>query len=296
VDASPSRLTIGATFALLILIWGTTWSVIRVSLEGIPPFTGVSIRFTIAALILWGLARAKGVRLAGGPLWLWVVQALFAFSASYGPIYWAEQWLPSGLTAVFYSTLPLFVAIFAYGALPGERKGWLGFAGVLLGFAGIAVIFSDDFGVLADPQVRLAALVSLIGPFGNAAAQVTVKRWGQGVHALSLTAPPMAMTAALFAVLALVVERDREIVLDTGPVLATLYLAVAGTALTFSLFFWLLKHVTATRMSYVAYFVPMVAVVVGTVFLDEPLTARMVAGSALVIVGVVVASRSRSRQ
>ncbi len=78
--SSPSRLTVGATFALLILIWGTTWSVIRISLDGIPPFTGVSIRFAIAALILWAVARGRGVRLGGHlqPLLLpaWILQFL----------------------------------------------------------------------------------------------------------------------------------------------------------------------------------------------------------------------------
>lgn len=290
---SPSRLTVGAVFVLLILIWGTTWSVIAVSLRGIPPFAGVSIRFGIAALILWGVARGQGLRLdRRRDFWLWLMQALLAFSISYGVVYWAEQWVPSGLTSVLYSTLPLFVTLFAYIVLPEERLAGWGLAGILMGFAGVAVIFSDDLGALAGPQVRRAALVMLLAPLGNAVAQVIVKRWGQGVHALSLTAPPMAMTSALFAVLAWVFERDRPIVLDTSTVLATLYLAVAGSAVTFSLFFWLLKHVTATRMSLIAYAVPVVAVTIGTVLLDEPLTARMVAGTALVIGGVAFAARS----
>ncbi len=291
--ASPSRLKIGATFALLILIWGTTWSVIRISLEGIPPFAGVSIRFAIAALILWGVARGRGVRLGGWrELWLWVVQALLAFSVSYGFIYWAQQWVPSGLTSVLYSTLPLFVVLFAYVLLPAERlRGW-GLLGILMGFAGVAVIFSDDLGALAGAQVRRAALVVLLAPLGNAMGQVIVKRWGQGFHSLSLTAPPMAMTSALFAVLALLFERDRAFVLAPAPVLATLYLAVAGSALTFSLFFWLLQHVTATRLSLIAYAVPVLAVTIGTLLLDEPLTPRMVAGSALVIGGVAFVARS----
>ncbi len=230
--SSPSRLTVGATFALLIMIWGTTWSVIRISLDGIPPFTGVSIRFAIAALILWAVARGRGVRLGGGrERWLWVMQALLAFSVSYGVVYWAEQWVPSGLTSVLYSTLPLFVALFAYAFLPEERLRGFGLLGVLVGFVGVALIFSDDLGALAGAQVRRAALVVLLAPLGNALAQVIVKRWGQGVHSLSLTAPPMALTAALFAVLAFLFERDREFVFGTGPVLATLYLAVAGSAL-----------------------------------------------------------------
>lgn len=292
MTSAPSRLVVGATLALLITIWGTTWSVIRVSLDGIPPFTGVSIRFGIAALILWGVARGRGLRLGGRrTLWLWVLQALLAFSVSYGVVYWAEQWVPSGLVSVLYSSLPLFVVLFAYLVLPEERLGARGMLGILLGFAGIAVVFSDDLGALSEAHVRRAAVVVLLAPLGNAIAQVCVKRWGQGVHSLSLTAPPMAMTSVLFAALAGVFERDRAIVLDTAPVLATLYLAVAGSAVTFSLFFWLLKHVNATQLSLIAYAVPVVAVTIGTLFLDEPLTPRMVLGSVLVIGGVAFAAR-----
>ncbi len=290
----PSRLAVGATCVLLIMIWGTTWSVIRVSLEGIPPFTGVSIRFAIAAVILWAVARGTGVRLRGVRHFrLWLIQALLAFSVSYGVVYWAEQWVPSGLTSVLYSTLPLFVVLFGYVVLPDERLGGWGMLGILMGFAGVAVIFSDDLGALAGAQVRRAAPVVLLAPFGNAMAQVIVKRWGQGVHSLSLTGPPMAMTSVLFGVLAWIFERDRELTFSTAPVLATLYLAVAGSAVTFSLFFWLLKHVTATQLSLLAYAIPVVAVTIGTVFLDEPLTARMMAGSALVIGGVGFAARQR---
>ncbi len=292
VHSPPSRLKVGATLALLILIWSTTWSVIRVSLDGIPPFTGISIRFAIAALILWSVARSKRFKFdARRDLWLWLIQALLAFSISYGVVYWAEQWVPSGLTSVLYSTLPLFVTLFAYVALPEERVGGWGILGLLIGFAGVAVIFSDDVGALAGPQVRRAALVLLLAPFGNAVSQVVVKRWAQGVHALSLTAPPMAMTSVIFAVLAWIFERDREVVFNTSSVLTTLYLAVVGSAVTFSLFFWLLKHVRATQLSLMAYAIPVAAVAIGTVFLDEPLTARMVAGSLLVIGGVAFAVR-----
>ena len=279
------------------MIWGTTWSAIRVSLEGFPPLTGVSIRFAIAAAILWAVARARGLRIGGWRnLWLWLVQALLSFGLCYGLVYWAQQWVPSGLTSVLFSTLPLFVVIIAYVILPGERLGGWGLFGVLAGFAGVVVIFSDDVGALAEAQVRRAALVVLLSPLGAALAQVVVKRWGQGMSALSLTAPPMALTSLLLGVLAWIFERDREVILSPGPVLATLYLAVAGSAVTFSLFFWLLKHVTATQLSLVAYAIPVVAVTIGTAFLDEPLTLRMMAGSALVIGGVAFAARPGAKR
>ncbi len=292
--AAPSRLVIGLTMAALICIWGTTWGAILISLKGFAPLTAASIRFAIAAAILWGVARARRIELGGVEnFWLWWVQATFAFSLSYGIVYWAEQWVPSGLTSVLFSTLPLFVMIFAYGLLPEERPSLGGLLGLMGGFAGVVLIFSDDVGALADPLARRAALILLLSPIGAALAQVVVKRWGSGLNAFSLTAPPLAMTALFLGTLAWLFERDRSIVLDPAPVLATLYLAVVGTAVTFILFFWLLRHVLATQLSLIAYAIPVVAVFIGTVYFDEPLTLRMVAGSALVIIGVGFAARPR---
>ncbi|MEM7354351.1 MAG: EamA family transporter [Acidobacteriota bacterium] len=290
----PSRFVVTATLALLIVIWGTTWSVIKISLGGIPPLTGVAIRFAIASVLLGAIALARGKSLGSWKsLPIWLVQALLSFSVTYGLVYWAQQWVPSGLTSLLYSTMPLFVVLFGYVVLPEERLGPLALVGVAAGFAGVAVIFSDDVGALALPEVRWAAGWVLVAPIGGAIAQVVVKRWGQDLSAFALTAPPMAITALVIGAFAWRLEQDRAIVWATAPVLATLYLAVLGSALNFSLYFWLLKYLSATQLSLIAYAVPVVAVTVGTLVLDEPLTLRMLAGGALVVAGVAFAVRPR---
>ena len=108
-----------ATLALLCLIWGTTRSAIQIGLQGVPPFSGIAIRFAAASLLLLCIARAMRVRLGTSPVErrLWVVNGLLAFSLSFGVVYWAEQWVPSSLVAVLFSTHPLFVALFAHLAV-----------------------------------------------------------------------------------------------------------------------------------------------------------------------------------
>ncbi|HMC82850.1 MAG TPA: DMT family transporter, partial [Candidatus Polarisedimenticolia bacterium] len=92
--AKPGRSLALATFTLLTLIWGTTWAVIRVGLRGIPPFTGVALRFTIASLALLLVGLVTHVPLGRTPRerWLWLVNAALTFSTSYGVVYWSEQW------------------------------------------------------------------------------------------------------------------------------------------------------------------------------------------------------------
>ncbi len=289
----PGRLVIVAVFAILTLIWGTTWAAIRIGLEGIPPFTGVAVRFGIAAIVLLIAARVRGVRLGALPVerWLWVANALLAFCISYGVVYWCEQWVPSGLASVLFSTFPLFVAIMSHFTLPEERLTLRGALGVLLGFAGVAVIYSQDLSLLGGPQIAFASVVFLLSPLASAVSQVVIKRWGKGVHPFSLTAVPMAITAVVMGGVAFLTEREARFTFDAVSIGTLFYLALAGSAVTFSLLYWLLARLSATRVSLVAYTIPVVAVCVGAIFLGEVITPRIIAGSVMVLMGVFLAAR-----
>lgn len=282
-------LLVGA-FVVLCLIWGTTWSVIRVGLAGIPPFSGVSLRFALAAGLLLILAGLLGVRLGKSRLErrLWVVNGLLSFAVSYGVVYWSEQWVPSGLAAVLFATYPLFVAMVAHFVLPAEAltrpEAW----GIAAGFLGVGVIFSEDLSALGGPGVALAAAVMLVSPLASAVSSVAIKRWGGGIHPLSLTAVPMAIGAGVTGVIALITERERTFVWNAPSLAAVLYLALAGSAVTFTLYYWLLSHLPAKRLALISYIIPVEAVLIGTA-VGEPLTARVVAGAALVVAGVALA-------
>jgi drug/metabolite transporter (DMT)-like permease len=297
------RLVDYATLGLLTLIWGTTWAAIRIGLRGIPPFTGVALRFAIGAVALLPVAWKAGVRLRQGgggrlepgfPWRVWLVNAAMTFFVAYGVLYWAEQWVPSGLAAVLFATSPLWVTLAAHLALPGERLHRAKAIGLLIGFAGVAVIFSEDLRALGGPRMVGAAALLLISPFTSAIGVVAVKRWGAGVHPLSVAAVPMALAAAAMGVVAWATEGGRPLRLDATAVGALLYLALVGSALAFALYFWLLRRLPATTLSLINYLTPVTALLIGAVGLGEPVTGRMVAGTALVVAGVAVAMRQGS--
>src|SRR3954451_1754144 len=252
---TPGRLATGAALASLILIWGTTWAAIRVGLRGIPPFTGIALRFGLAAAVLLALAPALGVKLGRAPheRSLWLVNALFTFTIPYGILYWAEQTVPSGLAAVLFATMPLLVVVSAHFALRGERMTLRGALGILIGFAGIVVIFSEDFQALGGAHVRTAAAILLIAPLSAGLSSVAIKKWGAGIHPISIGAVPMGLTALLMGCLALAFESGRAVHFDQPSVLAVFYLGLVGSVFPFTLYFWLLKHQTATAMSLINY-------------------------------------------
>ncbi len=290
----PSTLLLAAAFALVTLVWGTTWAVIRVGLEaGIPPFAFVSLRFALASAVLFLLAPFLGVRFHRSPrvLALWLMNAALNFCIPYGVVHWGEQWVPSGLAAVLFSTYPLMLALMAHVILPDERLRAGSLMGILVGFGGVAVIFSEDLASLGGPGVALAAVIILAAPLTSSVTSVVIKRWGQDVHPFSLSAVPMGLTAGVMGALSLAVEPAHTIPLNAATTGALLYLGLFGSALTFTLYFWMLSHMPATRLSLMTYIIPVVAVLVGTLVLHEPFTSRLLAGSVLVLVGVAVALR-----
>ena len=224
---------------------------------------------------------------------LWLYNGVATFIVPYSIIYWAEQVVPSGLASVLFATFPLWLVLLSRWILPEERSSWRRIAGVTLGFVGVAVIFSEDFDKLGGEEVRLRGLTLLLAAAISSSGSLAVKRWGKGITPLSFAAVPMLLAGGVCLGLSLLVERGQSIHLGTGPVLATLYLALFGSALTFTLYFWLLARSTAVLASLISYTAPVIAVFVGVAFLSEPLTGRMMAGGLLVLAGVAGAMRSR---
>lgn len=282
-----------SVFGALTLIWGTTWGAIRIGLEGFPPLTGVSVRFLIAGALLLAIAFARRVPLGRSrrERWLWLVNGMTTFVVSYSVVYWAEQWVPSGLASILFATFPLWVVLIGRWALPAERPGWWRLAGVVAGFLGVAVIFSEDFERLGGEGVRLPAAVLVLGAGVSASGSVALRRWAGAISPISLAAVPMLFTGVVTGLAALALERDRAVAISIAPVLATVYLAVFGSAVSFTLYFWLLARRTAIATSLVSYTAPLVAVSLGTLALDEPFTLRIALGGLLVLGGVAGALR-----
>jgi len=295
----PERFKVLAALTAMTLVWGSTWAAIRIGLRDIPPFAGVSMRFAVAAVVLFALARVLGIGLGKSrrEVVFWWVNGLTVFVGTYGIVYWAEQRVPSGLTAVLFATFPLFVALLAQVVLPAERFTLRSGLGVVLGFVGVAVIFSEDLSAIGEPGASLAAAVVLLGSFAAAAANVAVKRWGQGIHPISLTAVPMALSAVVMGGVSLAVERGRPMVLTPLAVGTVVYLAVFGSAFTFYCYYWLMERMPATKVALTNYVSPVVAVLIGSLVLDEALTLRVVVGGLLVVAGVgITATRGALRR
>ena len=278
-----------AIYVMLCLIWGSTWLVIKVGYGGLGPFNVAALRFLIASIVLapivplfrasWPSTRTEWT------LVVWVGLVLFA--ADYGLIYWGEQFLDSGLTSILFALLPLVTIGFAHLYVPGDRITGRKLAGSVLAFGGIVALFGDR--VRLDPAGLGPMLAIVTSTVCAAAAGVATKRHGGNLHPASLNAPAMLIGAAALGAASLAAGDGLALPLDAPTWSAIVYLAIAGSVITFLGYFPLLKSWSVTSLSFISVFTPAIALFLGFVFLDERPTISSGAGAAMILGGVALA-------
>jgi len=279
-------------FALLCLIWGSTWLVIKIGYGGLGPFNIAALRFVLAGALTTALAwtlRAPWPR--GREQWSVVlVVGVFLFATDYGLIYWAEQWLDSGITAVLFAVLPILTAVAAHVYLPAEPLTPKRIGGALVAFLGVVALFGESLRFDAEMLWPMAAIVASAAC--AAVANVYAKRHGAGLHPATLNAPAMMLGALLLAAASLVAGDGLALPREPSGWWAAIYLAVFGSVVTFLIYFWLLQTWKATTLSYIAIIIPVIALVLGWLVRDERLTLWSLAGGVLILLGVSLALRA----
>ena len=282
-------------FIALCWIWGSTWLAIKLGLASVPPATGAALRFLIAGLLLYGIVFATRSKQPRGTQFSSLVAVQGAqLAINYYLIYWAEQTVPSGLTAVLFATFPIFTSTIAALVFRIESFGPINAVGLALGVAGLCIIFWSEVLLAArTPWQGMAAVVlsALVAAFGT----TTMKRWGQEFSPLAFAAPSQLACGVLLTGFALVVDRTSAITFTPVAIGSIAYLAVFGSAVAFVSYYRLLHLVSATRAALLTYVTPIVAVVLGAVVAHETIGLRTLAGTALVFasIGLVHAGPER---
>lgn len=290
----PSAVVVNACIAVMCLVWGSTWLVIREGLDSIPPYTSAAARFVVAGVAMSALAVLFGKKEGGAPpaTWLWIILGLTNFAASYGIVYRTETILPSGLVSLLWGVFPMLNALAAHWFLPGERlrpAQWIGF---VLGFVGLGLLFVTDLQNFG-PEGVPAALVLFLSPAVSTLGNILVKRHGEKTNSIVLNRNAMLLGGAVLAVVAWAAERGVQARWTPGAFWSVAYLALFGTVLAFGLYFWLLRYVDAHKMSLIAYVTPAIALTLGPLVRSEPVTRNTIAGAACILCGVVLVVRGK---
>src|SRR5437867_6515978 len=260
---------VAALYALICLIWGSTWLAIKVSLVGVPPFMGAGLRFLLATTMV-GLvlvARRKRIELTRDDMVCVLSLGFLVFWLDYACVYWAELQISSGLTAVLFSIMPLMTALLSTFWTRSESLRARNVAGILIGVAGTALLFwpHERLGVMQ----ALGMLSTLAGSLCAAINLVTMKKHGRHSDPFVLNFLGMGLGAVCLLLMSAALERWATVVWTRSNVLAIIYLSLFGSVIAFSAYYYLIKRMDATIVSLSTLIIPIVALALGRAFLQE---------------------------
>lgn len=289
----PSPVKIVLAFAAVYTLWGSTYLAIRLAIDTLPPFLMTGTRFTLAGLILIIWAVLKGERFIP-PLHLWrralVIGALLLLGGN-GGVVWAERYVATSLAALLISTEPLWVVVLNW-AVSRHRPNWKVLLGVLIGLIGVAMLVGDGLRTNGHSNSSLiAGGVVLLAALSWASGSVYSNHRPLPVSTLMSAGMQMLSGGFLLLLLAVVTGDPQRLNLANASwtsIGAFFYLLVFGSLVGFTAYSWLLNNVTPARAATYAYVNPVVAVFLGWLIANEPLTRQMLIAASVIIGSVIL--------
>lgn len=292
MNQKGSRIKLLLAFVAVYIIWGSTYLAIRFAIESIPPLLMAGVRFSIAGLILFFIARIKSKeRIKWVHFRSAAIIGILLLLGGNGGVVWAEQWVPSGITALLISTVPVWVALIHW-VMPGSEKPTLkNILGVVLGFIGLFLLISPH-NLLSGGNVNLVgAGVLIAAALSWAAGSVYTK------HAIVPESNLLNVALEMLCGgIALVIvsyffgdwSRVHISLITSRSLFAFIYLIMFGSLIAFTAYIWLLDAAGAAKATTYAYVNPVVAVLLGWLLAGEELSVKMIFSAFIIIAAVAI--------
>ena len=279
-------------FILLGLIWGSSFLWIKIGVEEMDPATLVAYRISIGAVAMLVFVRLTGERLPRTvrelvPL---AVLGMVATALPFFLITWGEEYIDSGTAAVLNSLTPIFSMILAGLILRTESVTVARVIGLVTGFGGAAVLASREFALRGDPLALVGAGAVAVAAISYAVGASINKAMVHGTPRNVVAAGNLAFGAVYIWIFTLLSGSNPAPPGQLDSIIALLWLGLLGSAFAFILLYFLIENLEATVATMVTYLFPVVGVTLGVIFLHEVLDARLVIGTGLVVIGIVVVS------
>ncbi|MBV9279400.1 MAG: EamA family transporter [Chloroflexi bacterium] len=294
-----TSLRVWVAFGLLSLAWGSSYLFIRIGVEHLSPLALVALRLVIgaAALSVFVALRRHRVQLSRRVLALTAVVATTNTCVPFLLITWGEETVPSGLASVLNSTVPIFSLVIAGAVLHDEPITLPRLGGVAIGFAGVLLLLSRD---LSHGAIRWSALASqgaiVLASLCYAVSAVFTRKTLRGVPSMTISLCTLCIAAAETLLLSLIFSPPPLTTMNPSALFAVVWLGVLGSALAYLFYFFIIENWGAARTTLVTYVLPVVGLSLGAIFLGETVDWRILAGSALVIAGIVLANLVQRRK
>ena len=289
--ARPPSWKILLAFAIIYFVWGSTFLAIRVGVHEVPPFLLAAIRFFVAGLALYGWMRLKGTPAPSRREWAGAsLLGTLIFVLDYGCVFWAEQRVPSGITAVVLATIPVFITLLEIIFLRTQRLTVRLSLALIVGICGVAVLVNRSFSLGEVPVNRAGAIALLVASFTWSVGTILTRRLPLPTSKPMSAAAQMLTGGVQLFILTAVSGEFSGFQIQTvswNAWFALVYLIIAGSIVAFTAYVWLLHYESPTKVGTYAYVNPVVAVILGYFLGGEAVGPRTLLGTLLVLVSVI---------
>ncbi|MEZ2337714.1 EamA family transporter [Mucilaginibacter sp. RCC_168] len=297
----PSTLLVVIAFAIVYVVWGSTYFFIQMAVHGFPPMLMGAVRFFTAGVLLLAWCRLKGDK-------LWIkrdiitsaISGLLMLFVGTGIVFWAERTLPSAMVAILVSANPIWFVILDKVNWKVNFKSRTTIAGLVLGFAGVILLFGEAISKSLSGAISKEQLTGLIlllaGPIAWSAGSLVSKKRGSDASARVNTSWQMIISGLAFIPASLFNHEFSAFHLASVPLqswLAIVYLIFFGSIAAFSAYVWLLKVRPATEVSTHSYVNPVIAVLLGTLFAHENISGLQIFGLIVILISVLLVNMAK---
>ncbi|MGC4082453.1 MAG: EamA family transporter [Vicinamibacterales bacterium] len=287
--STPTTRLAYVAWVAVCLLWGTTYLAIRIGLETVPPMLLGGIRWTIAGGLILAVLLLRRDRIPGPADWpVLAVLGVLLIGFGNGGVVWAEQTLPSGLTAVLVAVIPFWMIGVERAAGSTERLDARRMAGLVLGFGGIVLLVWPELELGDGPSFLVGVLATQLACLGWAIGSTFSRRRRPSENVLAVAAYQMLFGGLVMFVVGTLAGEWSSLAFNGRTTAAVVYLVVFGSLGGFTAYAYALKHLPLATVSLYAYVNPVIAMVLGTLILAEPMSLRVAVAGAVVLVGMAM--------
>jgi drug/metabolite transporter (DMT)-like permease len=296
----PAAWKLLLAFAIIYLVWGSTYLAIRIGVREIPPFLMAGLRFTVAGLVMWAWLRMTGTPSPTMSEWRGAtVLGTLMFLIDYACLFWAEQRVPSGIAAVILAMIPVCITLLEITFLRTQRLTLRLAIGLAIGIVGVVVLMNPSGSLGEVPLDHRGVIALLVSCCGWSIGTIVAKRLTlPESKPMSAAAQMLSGGVQLLALAAIAGEftHFRAQNISSAAWLSLIYLIVAGSIISYTAYVWLLHYESPTKVGTYAYVNPVVAVILGATLGGESTGRRTILGTALILISVAAITTITRKQ